>query len=52
MTMLIVTHDLSFSKMVSNRLIMIEKGNLILDNFVEMLDNIEDERIKKFLEMR
>lgn len=52
MTMLIVTHDLSFAKTVSNRLIMIDKGNLILDNSIEMLDNIEDERIKKFLEMR
>lgn len=52
MTMLIVTHDLSFAKKISNRLIMLDKGNLILDNSIEMLDNIEDERIKKFLEMR
>ena len=52
MTMLIVTHDLSFSKIISNRIIMLDKGNLILDNSLEMLDNIEDERIKKFLEMR
>lgn len=51
-TMLIITHDIEFAKNVSSRIMMIEKGSIILNALREELDNIDDERINKFLKMR
>lgn len=51
-TMLIITHDIEFAKNVSSRIMMIEKGSIILNALREELDDINDERINKFLKMR
>lgn len=51
-TMLIITHDIEFAKNVSSRIMMIEKGSIILNALREELDDIDDERINKFLKMR
>lgn len=51
-TMLIVTHDISFAKAVSSRLIMLDCGKIIMDKYVSEIDTINDERIEKFLKKR
>ena len=50
-TMLAITHDIEFAKKISNRIIMLEKGRIILDKNTSELKDINDERILKFLKI-
>ena len=50
MTMIIVTHEMSFAKEVSDRVIFMDKGVVLIDDIPEkVLVNPENERIKSFL---
>ena len=49
MTMLIVTHEMSFAFKVSNRIIFMEKGQIIHDDSPDILKNCDDKRIQQFL---
>lgn len=51
MTMVIVTHEMSFAKAVSNRIIFIDKGKVAEEGTPEELfDNTKNERTKQFLQ--
>ncbi len=51
MTMVIVTHEMSFAKAVSNRIIFIDKGRVAEEGTPEELfDNTKNERTKQFLQ--
>ena len=50
MTMVIVTHEMSFAKNVSNRVIFIEKGKIVEQGeSKEFFENPKEERTKEFL---
>lgn len=50
MTMLIVTHEMSFAKEVSDRIIFMENGEILCDeNSKEFFENQQNQRIKAFL---
>ena len=50
MTMIIVTHEMSFAQEVSDRVIFMDKGIVLIDDVPEkVLVNPENERIKSFL---
>lgn len=50
MTMLIVTHEMAFAKEVSDRIIFMEKGEILCDeNSKEFFENQQNPRIKAFL---
>ena len=49
MTMLIVTHEMSFAFKVSNRIIFMEKGKIIHDDNPDVLKNSDDKRLQQFL---
>ncbi len=49
MTMLIVTHEMSFAFKVSNRIIFMEKGQIIHDDSPDILKNCDDKRLQQFL---
>lgn len=49
MTMLIVTHEMSFAFKVSNRIIFMEKGQIIHDDNPDVLKNSDDKRLQQFL---
>ncbi len=50
MTMIIVTHEMSFAKEVSDRVIFMDKGVVLIDDIPEkVLVNPENERVKSFL---
>ncbi len=50
MTMIIVTHEMSFAEEVSDRVIFMDKGVVLIDDVPEkVLVNPENERIKSFL---
>ncbi|MBQ6809231.1 MAG: amino acid ABC transporter ATP-binding protein [Clostridia bacterium] len=50
MTMIIVTHEMSFAREVSDRVIFMDKGVVLVDDVPEkVLVNPENERIKSFL---
>lgn len=50
MTMIIVTHEMSFAQEVSDRVIFMDKGVVLIDDVPEkVLINPENERIKSFL---
>jgi ABC-type polar amino acid transport system ATPase subunit len=51
--MLIVTHEMSFARKVSNRVLFLEKGTLICDEPTERFFSVmrnENERVAKFLQ--
>jgi len=51
MTMIIVTHEMNFAKAISNRVIYMEKGEIIEQgNPKQIFNNPQDERTKKFVE--
>lgn len=49
MTMVIVTHEMSFAFKVSNRVVFMEKGQIVYDATPEELQNTSDERLDSFL---
>ena len=50
MTMVVVTHEMSFAKNVSNHVILMEKGKIIeKGNSKEFFENPQQERTKEFL---
>lgn len=50
MTMIIVTHEMNFAKEVSNKIIFMDKGEIIEDNSPEeFFNNTKTERAKEFL---
>lgn len=49
MTMLIVTHEMSFAFKVSNRILFMEEGQIIHDNAPNVLKNSNDKRLQQFL---
>ena len=50
MTMVIVTHEMSFAREVSDRVIFMDKGVVLIDDVPEkVLVNPENERIRSFL---
>lgn len=49
MTMLIVTHEMSFAFKVSNRIIFMEHGEIIHDETPELLRASDDKRLQQFL---
>lgn len=50
MTMMIVTHEISFAKEVATRMLFLEKSKIRVDKPTdEFFNNIEDERLKQFL---
>ena len=50
MTMLIVTHEMEFARSVADRLIFMDKGNIVEENTPEQFfDNPETDRAKQFL---
>ena len=51
MTMLVVTHEMSFAKNVANRIILMDKGSIIEDTSANDFFNIDNENRKKFLNM-
>ena len=49
MTMLVVTHEMSFAKNVSNKVIFMEQGNIVkMSSSKDFFENPDDERIKTF----
>lgn len=49
MTMVIVTHEMSFAKNVSTRVLFMDKGEIIEDtNPLELFNNPKNERVKDF----
>ena len=49
MTMLIVTHEMSFAFKVSNRILFMEEGQIIHDDAPNVLKNSDDKRLQQFL---
>ena len=50
MTMLIVTHEMEFARSVADRVIFMDKGNIVEENTPEQFfDNPETDRAKQFL---
>lgn len=51
MTMLVVTHEMSFAKNVSNKVVFMEQGSILKDcSSKEFFENPGDERVKAFIE--
>ena len=51
-TMLVVTHEMSFAKNVANRIILMDQGSIIEDTTAtDFFDNDSNENRKKFLNM-
>ena len=50
MTMMIVTHEISFAKEVSTRMLFLEKSKIRVDKPTEeFFNHVEDERLQQFL---
>ena len=50
MTMVIVTHEMNFARDISDRVIFMDKGNIVEENTPEQFfDNPETDRAKQFL---
>ena len=50
MTMVVVTHEMSFAKHVSNHVILMEEGKIIEEgSSKEFFENPQDPRLKEFL---
>jgi polar amino acid transport system ATP-binding protein len=50
MAILIITHDMAFAKRVSDRIIFIDDGKILMEGTKdEFFSNLEDDRIKRFL---
>lgn len=49
MTMIIVTHEMTFAKEISDRMIFMDKGVIVEDTTPELLFQSENERTKEFL---
>lgn len=49
MTLLIVTHDLEFASKISDRIVFMEKGQIIIDEKTNLLYNIDNERLENFI---
>lgn len=51
MTMVVVTHEMSFARQVGSRLIFMEHGHIVADGLpIELLDNPPNERLTNFLQ--
>ena len=51
MTMLVVTHEMGFAKNVANRVLFMDKGNILEDNSPSTIfSNPEHKRTKEFLD--
>ena len=48
-TALIVTHDIESAKKVGDRILMLHKGNFILDSSPETLENTDNKIVKRFV---
>ena len=50
MTMIVVTHEMGFAKNVANRILFMEKGQILVDDSPRgIFDNPKNERLKDFL---
>mgnify|MGYP002640950395 len=49
MTMVIVTHEMSFARNVSDYVIFMEKGIIVEEGHPEAVFNSENQRMKEFL---
>ena len=49
MTMVIVTHEMSFAKEVSNRIIFMENGVIVEDGTTEQVFNSQNARTREFI---
>ena len=51
MTMVVVTHEMGFAKNVANRVLFMDKGNILEDNSPSTIfSNPEHKRTKEFLD--
>ncbi len=51
MTMLVVTHEMGFAREVANRVIFMDKGEILEDSSPEeIFSNLKQERTKSFLQ--
>lgn len=50
-TMIVVTHEMSFAKHVSNRVVFFDKGGLLMEDTptAEFFDNPKTQRAREFL---
>ncbi len=49
-TMIIVTHEISFARDISSKIIFMEKGKILLNDYVEEVFNNKNTRIQEFLQ--
>lgn len=49
-TMIIVIHEISFAKEISSKIIFMEKGEILLNDYVEEVFNNKNTRIQEFLQ--
>jgi len=49
MTMIIVTHEMNFAKEVSDRVIFLEKGNIVIDDTPEKVFETDNKRVMEFI---
>ncbi|MCF6466062.1 amino acid ABC transporter ATP-binding protein [Clostridium sp. Cult2] len=50
MSILIITHDMTFAKKIANRIIFMEEGQIVQEGRKEeFFDNFQDDRIRKFV---
>ena len=52
MTMIVVTHEMSFAKSVSNRVVFMDQGYIVEEGTPnEVLENPKSERLREFLKL-
>ena len=49
MTMIIVTHEMQFAKEVSDRVVFLEDGNVIIDDVPEKVFETDNKRVREFI---
>lgn len=51
-TIIVVTHDVAFAKRCTSRLLFMEKSSIILDEYVDTLNTVQNKRVQQFLSKR
>lgn len=51
LTLIVVTHEIEFAKAISDRIIFMEMGEIILDASLEEIGYNGDDRVKKYLKI-
>ncbi len=49
MTMIIVTHEMQFAKEVSDRIVFLENGNVIIDDVPDRVFDTDNKRVREFI---